>query len=1286
MAGAPAKLGYKFVNPSLSGEEKAAAKSIGAAKPGALPYAKVLLGVNRLGATCNSIYTSVKALKSIEEVRAISLREDEVDERRSKRRSLDQAAEDRVEATDADRDSIKKSGEKEIKKDPKKKKGFLEKIFGPLIDIFNVLSPFINYAAIMGALEWFSDPKNIEKVERLVEFMGEIFKFLYKWGEFGVTNLIDGLGKVFGGVGKFKEGNVLGGAWDTIMGFGQLMVGLLALKGLSMFLNPWKLMGGILDLLEVADKTGASGDCPCGPDGKPTDPDKPNKPKGKKPKTFLDKFKQRVRIFAKRFGRRFTKFRTAVLAAARRYIQALSSRVVAFALRQYYDTIRPAAKRAIAEVLDSVPGKKAVDIVKAVGDKATALRDSAGKLLNKTKDTVVDKVGQATDFAKNQGNRFVSWAKNTKIAQSIRDVSKKVAEGAKNLYKGVISIPEKAKSAWKWSKEWAKKGNDWILQKVLEPLKANIGEFIKKSPILQKLLSLFPKKGAKAGFAKAFNQFADFVKPHLRNLKNTLGPLHIGPLDLAIEAAFALMDLKAGTDPRRVALKLGGSVAGLIAGGAATAALGLGTGGIGAVIAGGVITGVAQWGGEWIGNKIADLMGIPPSPEGAFSTGGIIMKPSFIQVAETEPEVVLTKTQLERLLDPTSRSILPGAENLIGATSSVLGGIRGVPGAQEFRSELSSVAGAFGVQKLGGSSTAAGLVSANASILDLAKAGSDTGTDLNLLSLLSAQDTPTVVNEPAADTQQNPSGTTPSGTTPSGTTASPDTSAPAGPAGPPVTGSKAEKWKKFKEMGSKAGAKWPQLVAAQFALESGWGTALSAQHNYFGIKAAAGESSQSHKTQEVYGGKTVTITAGFKNFPSAQDAVNHLVSQWYKDYKGYKGVNRASSADAAASMLKAEGYATDPSYPPKLQGLMKSNASLATGGPVPIRTGAIAVPSTMPAPGKQRLGKDQLLGLSQQVNDGHYIVYKASLKRLAEQMGFKEKEEEEDKKDGGLFGGLFGGGGGGGGLFGGLFGGGGGGLLGAVGGLIGGPLGAVAGNAVGGLLGGKSLTDVAFGAASSFVPGLGSGVLGKAVDFGKSAFSGGFNPGNIASTAFGAGKNILGDKFGAATNLLNGKGLSSIAGSFGVDTKGIFGKAADALTGKLGLAKLTPMQEWAKNFPELAKAVKPGQSGFNEIQDFLKNKATQAAKDTVSYATTKSPALNVFKEVTDKVQIQGSILKNQSVQKEERDEKTKEASNTMPVPVPVPINSGSGTTQVAPPVPIYMPLTSSLLSTRFKMY
>lgn len=144
-----------------------------------------------------------------------------------------------------------------------------------------------------------------------------------------------------------------------------------------------------------------------------------------------------------------------------------------------------------------------------------------------------------------------------------------------------------------------------------------------------------------------------------------------------------------------------------------------------------------------------------------------------------------------------------------------------------------------------------------------------------------------------------------------------------------VSGSRIEKWKAFYAMAEAAGAKYPELVAAQFALESGWGSALSAQNNFFGIKATSKESATLSATQEVYGGKTVQTAARFKNFNTPQDAVNHLVMQWYKDYKGYRGVNNAPSAYAAADMLRSEGYATDPAYSNKLKGLMKDYAQYA---------------------------------------------------------------------------------------------------------------------------------------------------------------------------------------------------------------------------------------------------------------------------------------------------------------------------------------------------------------------
>jgi len=145
-------------------------------------------------------------------------------------------------------------------------------------------------------------------------------------------------------------------------------------------------------------------------------------------------------------------------------------------------------------------------------------------------------------------------------------------------------------------------------------------------------------------------------------------------------------------------------------------------------------------------------------------------------------------------------------------------------------------------------------------------------------------------------------------------------------AGGALTGN-AAKWAEFYNYGKKAGAKYPELVSAQFALESGWGSALSAKNNFFGIKALDSESGQVHMTREVKNGRSVMEPHKFKNFNTPQDAVNHLVNQWYKDFKGYKGVNRMNDPIHGAALLKAEGYATDPIYAQSLQRILRDNKS-----------------------------------------------------------------------------------------------------------------------------------------------------------------------------------------------------------------------------------------------------------------------------------------------------------------------------------------------------------------------
>ena len=128
-------------------------------------------------------------------------------------------------------------------------------------------------------------------------------------------------------------------------------------------------------------------------------------------------------------------------------------------------------------------------------------------------------------------------------------------------------------------------------------------------------------------------------------------------------------------------------------------------------------------------------------------------------------------------------------------------------------------------------------------------------------------------------------------------------------------------WKGVKAAAAKAGAKFPQVVAAQWALESGWGKHTSGKNNYFGLKGSGSE----RETKEFINGQWVTIKAGFIDFPDLQTCVSYLVDRWYRDYKQYKGVNRASSPEECARLLVTEGYATDPQYSTKLINILREN-------------------------------------------------------------------------------------------------------------------------------------------------------------------------------------------------------------------------------------------------------------------------------------------------------------------------------------------------------------------------
>lgn len=139
----------------------------------------------------------------------------------------------------------------------------------------------------------------------------------------------------------------------------------------------------------------------------------------------------------------------------------------------------------------------------------------------------------------------------------------------------------------------------------------------------------------------------------------------------------------------------------------------------------------------------------------------------------------------------------------------------------------------------------------------------------------------------------------------------------------PSTGVKYEgNWESVKAVAAQAGARWPQVVAAQWALESGGGKHTSGKNNFFGIKGSPGTSKE---TKEFLEGEWVTITDTFKDYNTPEACIQDLIRLWYKDYKGFKGVNRSETWLECCHLLRSEGYATDPDYPTKLMRLIREN-------------------------------------------------------------------------------------------------------------------------------------------------------------------------------------------------------------------------------------------------------------------------------------------------------------------------------------------------------------------------
>lgn len=110
---------------------------------------------------------------------------------------------------------------------------------------------------------------------------------------------------------------------------------------------------------------------------------------------------------------------------------------------------------------------------------------------------------------------------------------------------------------------------------------------------------------------------------------------------------------------------------------------------------------------------------------------------------------------------------------------------------------------------------------------------------------------------------------------------------------------------------------FPEVAAAQAALESGWGTKVKG-NNYFGIKGEG----QKFMTHEIIDGERVNMVDDFKKFNSFPEAVQGFRDFLYENPR-YRKALSANSPEEQAQALQDAGYATDPEYAQKLINIMK---------------------------------------------------------------------------------------------------------------------------------------------------------------------------------------------------------------------------------------------------------------------------------------------------------------------------------------------------------------------------
>jgi len=114
----------------------------------------------------------------------------------------------------------------------------------------------------------------------------------------------------------------------------------------------------------------------------------------------------------------------------------------------------------------------------------------------------------------------------------------------------------------------------------------------------------------------------------------------------------------------------------------------------------------------------------------------------------------------------------------------------------------------------------------------------------------------------------------------------------------------------------------PRIVAAQAALETGWGKSVKG-NNLFGIKSHGKADGLMVQTHEVLDGKRQKITDSFRQYESFDDSIEDYGLFLRENYR-YQPMLEADTLEEQITALGKSGYATDPEYAKKIADIAKS--------------------------------------------------------------------------------------------------------------------------------------------------------------------------------------------------------------------------------------------------------------------------------------------------------------------------------------------------------------------------